>query len=241
MINLIKAEWFKLSKLLGFRILCLCNMAGVFSAFLLLALGSESTGCDVMLMSLSYILHHSVIGYFLAAVFLCSEFSSRTFSCGLLCGYSRRKVLWAKISVFLLAYLLLFLMYTGMIMLPMTVRNGFGQIQYQDILFLLFCGAAAYVATGSVIIFVALAVKRAYVTVGVGVAVTYCLLIARNFQGVWLPVIKYTYSRQTELIRFWGDGWGDSFSVWTFFVVQILTIIITLTGTVIIFEKMELK
>ncbi len=236
--NLMKAEWFKLSKSFGFKVLCLCNMASILTTVLLLIAGAKGTGYKMFMISLTYKLHHAVIGYLFAAVFLCGEFSGRTFGMSLLCGYPRRKVFLSKILMFHFGSLLLFLIYTGISTIVASIGNGFGQTFSPDILILLFCGILGNAAMGAVMILIAVIVKKSIVTIGVGIGITYALLFMEsNFREGVLFFVKYTYSYQLGQLSFWGEG----FSLWMFLVVMLLTFVIALVTSILIFEKVELK
>lgn len=234
--NLMKAEWFKLSKSFGFRVLCLCNVATVFSTALLALAGAKATGFASFVMSLTYILHHAVIGYLFAAIFLCGEFSNRTYGLSLLCGYSRKKVFLSKILVFLLGLIWLFLIYTGVTTAVMSIANGFGQTDYMEVLVMLLCGILGYAAMGAVIIFIAVITKKAFVTVGIGMGVTYALLwIETNLKEYSLSFVKYAYTYQIGQLQFWGEG----FSLWMFLVVTVLAFVIALVASIFIFDHTE--
>ena len=236
--DLMKAEWFKLSKSFGYKVLCACNIAAVFTTSLLLIAGAKGTGYEAFIMALTYILHHAVIGCLFAAIFVCSEFSNRTFGMSLLCGYSRKKVFLSKILVYLFGLICLFLLYTGAATIVMLIGNGFGQKNYLDILALLFCGIFGYAAMGTVMIFIAVIAKKAFVTVGIGIGITYALLwVETNFKDGLLSLVKYTYSYQIGQLQFW----GEDFSIWMFLVIVIFTFVITLAGSIFIFDKIELK
>ncbi len=240
MINLIKAEWFKLLKSFPFRILCLCNAASLITTAALNFLGSKgSTGYETLLISLGYHLHHSIIGYIFAAFFLCDEFSGRTFGMSLSCGVSRRKIFNTKVFTFLAGLLFLFLIYTGAVMFVATILNGFGKGFSIDIILLLLCGILGEIAMGSVMILVATIVKKAVITVGLGIGITYCLLLGKThyLQTGIFPYIKYTYSFQIEQLMFW----GENFSLGTFLAVMFLTVVIVLITAGFIFERAELK
>lgn len=144
----------------------------------------------------------------------------------------------SKILVFLFGLICLFLIYTGATTIVMLIGNGFGQKNYLDILSLLFCGIFGYVAMGTVMIFIAVIAKKTFVTVGIGIGVTYALLwVETNFKDGLLSIVKYTYSYQIGQLQFWGEG----FSIWMFLVIVILTFVITLAGSIFIFDKIELK
>lgn len=75
-------------------------------------------------------------------------------------------------------------------------------------------------------------------TVGIGIGVTYALLwVETNFKDGLLSLVKYTYSYQIGQLQFWGEG----FSIWMFLAIVILTFVITLAGSIFIFDKIELK
>lgn len=150
--NLVKAEWFKLSKSLGFKMLCLCNAASLFVILFLILVGAKGTGYDMFLIALSYVMYHGVIGYMFTACFLCKEFSGRTFGMALSCGASRRMIFGAKVLVFLSGLLLLFLIYAGAATFIASIANGFGRGYSIDLLFLLFCGLLGCTAMGSVML-----------------------------------------------------------------------------------------
>ena len=238
--NLIKAEWFKLRKSLLFKMLCLCNAASLITTAVLNLLGSKgSTGYETLLISLGYVLHHSIIGYVFASFFLCGEFSGRTFGISLSCGFSRRKIFGAKVFMFLAGLLFLFLIYTSAGMFVATVLNGFGKGLSIDIVLLLLCALVGEAAMGSVMLLVAVAVKKAAIAVGVGIGITYCLLLGRTYylQTGIFPYIKYTYSFQAEQLMLF----GKNFSLGTFLAVMLVTTVISLVTAGFIFERAELK
>lgn len=238
--NLIKAEWFKLIKSFYFRILCLCNAASLVTTVILNFLGSTgSTGYEALLISLGYILHHSIIGYIYAAFFLCNEFSCRTFGVSLSCGVSRGKIFSAKVFTFLAGLLLLFLIYTGTVTCIATILNGFGKNFSIDVILLLICGLLGEIAMGTVMILVAVIVKKASITIALGIGITYCLILGRTYylQKDIFPFVKYTYSFQIEELTFF----GKNFLLGRFFAVMLLTALIALIMARFIFERTELK
>lgn len=238
--NLIKAEWFKLSKSVGYKILLLCNALSILTSALLLVAGSTSPGYEMLVISLTSILHHSVIGYLFAAVFICNEFSNRTFGMSLLCGSSRKKVFLSKIFAYLIGMTILFLMYVCATTLVMTVANGFGiGVKYiKEIVLLLLCGILGNLAISSVIILVATVAKKTIATIGVGIGLTYASLwIETTFRAKPLPFVKLLYTYQIGQLQ----SWGDTFSIGMFFCVTAVTIIGALFLALTAFDKMELK
>lgn len=236
MINLIKSELFKLSKSFGFKTLFLFNMTAILTAVLLLNAGAKGTGYKAIIVSLSYILHHAVIGYLFVAIFFCGEFTNRTFGMSLLCGYSRRKVFLSKILVSLAGLLLLFLIYTAAYTIVMSLGNGFGN--GSNVLTLLLCGILGNVAMGAVMILVSVIFEKAIATIGIGIGITYSLLwMSANTKDNMMPILKYTYSYQIQQLQFW-EG---EFSLCLYLLVTSLTIILALLASFFVFEKIELK
>ena len=236
--NLIKAEWFKLSKSSGFRVLFLCNLASLCSSAFLLMAGADGTGYKMFLLSLTYIFHHSIIGYLFSAFFICSEFSERTFGISLLSGYSRRKIFAAKAFVFFCGQLLLFLTYVIMTTLVITIGNGYGMEFNVDFFWMLLCGMIGCIAMGAIMLLVSLVMKKSVATIGVGIGIMYSLSwLEANFKEKLLPVLKYTYTYQIGQLEFWGDG----FSPTMFFAVMVITFLLAFVAAGIIFERAEFK
>lgn len=238
--KLIKAEWFKLSKSVGYKILLLCNVLSILTSILLRVAGAMSPGYEMLVISLTSILHHSVIGYLFAAVFICSEFSNRTFGMSLLCGSSRKKVVLSKIITYLTGMTILFLVYVCATTLVMTLANGFGiGAKYiKEVVLLLLCGILGNMAISSVIILVTTIAKKTITTIGIGIGLTYASLwIETTFRAKPLPFIKFIYTYQIGQLQ----AWGDTFSIGMFLVILMVTIIAALFLSVVAFDKMELK
>lgn len=243
--NLIKAEWFKLSKSFGFKVLLLCNAASLFSTGILLALGFSGVkgiGYQLFVGTMKYVLHHTLIGNLFAAVFLCSEFAGSTFRMSLLCGYSRRKIFMAKALIFLAGLLLLFLVYVGITTVVVSVGNGgFGtpfNIETCRGVFVLICyGMAGCAAMGAVMVLTAVAVKKPFITVGAGMVTMYVLCQTENLtRENPLPCLKYFYTYQIRHLKFPGEG----FSPGMFLAVIAGTFILAMAASIIIFERAEL-
>lgn len=241
--NLIKAEWFKLTKSFGFKVLLLCNAASLFTTvFLLVFAEAPGLGHRMFISALGYILHHTIIGTVFAAVFLCNEFSGRTFGTSLLCGCSRREIFLSKILVFFAGLLSLFLVYVGITTIVVSVVSGFGMEwsakTCREVFFLLFCGMSGCVTMGAVIILVATITKKAVATIGTGIGSMYILCqMEFAFREKPLPFVKYLYTYQINNFRFMEDG----FSPGMFLAVMAGTFILAMVASILIFERMELK
>ena len=236
--DLIRAEWFKLVKSTGFKVLLICNGATVFTTLLLLVVGAKGTGYNSLIIDLTYVLHHAVVGYLFAAVFLCGEFSNRNFGMSLLCGYSRRTVFLSKALVFLFGQLLLFLTYTGITTIIMSLGNGFGKKFTMDIFLLLICGILGYMTMGTVTVLIATITRKTILAIGIGLGSTYALMwLETNIGESRLPLLRYTYIYQIGQLESWGEG----FSPGIFLVVTLITIILSLAVATFVFDRTELK
>ncbi len=127
MINFIKAEWFKLIKPTGFKVLILCSVVIGNLCLLVSYLEGKVTtlGYDELVMSLKMILYSSLLGYMLAAIFICNEFTQKGFGNVLLCGFTRKKIFFAKLIVFLIGFFLICLAFMA-VPLVIALANGFG-------------------------------------------------------------------------------------------------------------------
>lgn len=242
--GLVEAEWFKLKKSLGYKILLVGNVIITFSMVILyiFVLDSEFTGYYIMKSSLALVLYHAYIGYLLAAIFFCSEFSNRTFAMSLLCGYSRKQVFLSKVVVFLLGMVILFFESVGLETIFFSAGNGFGvglNLENMKIILRLLCfGMIGCITVGAVVVFVAVVAKKSIVTFGAGIGVTYVLLwLETTFYDNPLPLVKYSYAYQIRQIHFG----GEELSPGLFLAVMAVTCTIALVSATFIFEKSELK
>ncbi|MCM1288919.1 MAG: ABC transporter permease [Clostridium sp.] len=236
--NLIKAEWFKLSKSFGFRVLFLCNLASLCSSVFLLMAGADATGHKMLLLAITYTFHHAIIGYLFSAFFICNEFSDRTFGMSLLSGYSRRRIFISKSFVFLCGLSLLYLTYIMITTIVITIGNGYGMEFNAEFFGMLLCGMIGCITMGAVMLLVSMVMKKAVATIGVGIGIIYLLSsLESNFKEKLLPVLKYTYTYQIGQLALWGDG----FSPIMYLGVMIITSLLAFVAAGIIFEKAELK
>lgn len=240
--NLIKAEYFKLVKSMGFKLLFLGNILSTIIYIVLLVLGSKATGYQVMLNASTDVLHYNFLGYLFAAIFICGEFSNQTFSMSLLCGHSRLKVFLSKLVIFICGVLLFFFVYVGFSTTYASIANGFGVKigleNVKNILVRVGCGVAGCFTMSAVMILVATVVRKTIATIGVGIGLVYALLwLETTFRNNMLPFVKYTYSYQIRQIEFA----GEEFAPGLFLIVMIITSSVALTVAAVAFERIELK
>lgn len=86
--------------------------------------GIAGNGYDMYTISMSYVLHHTLVGYVLTSVFLCGDFSNRVFGISLLSGYTRSKILLAKVIVLLIGLVCLFIEYVTLTTAVVTIGSG---------------------------------------------------------------------------------------------------------------------
>lgn len=240
--NLIGAEAFKLIKSLGFKLLLCVNIVSTLIYPILFTVGGKATGYQIMLITSVYVLHHGFVGYLYAAVFICREFSNRTFAASLLCGHPRWKIFLAKAVVFLAGLLLLFGVYVGLSTMYGSIANGFGMEFSLENMWNVFvralCGLAGCAVMGAVMLLVAAIARRAIVTLGLGIGLTYGFLwLETTFRNHPLPFVKYIYTYQIGQIGYVGEDFG----LGLFWAVMIITFLAALAAAVFVFEKAELK
>lgn len=176
--KLIKAELYKLHKLHAFHIIFLLILAiGILQGF------SPYTGYQVYSICLVPELFDAVLVSCLTAVFLCTEFSSRTFGNAFLCGASRREVFLAKLAVYFWALLLLILILPALSTAVAASRNGFGA-DWDNVALEMELKLFAYIlcrfSMAGFSILVALAVQRPVGTLGISVAGIYLMELAQS-------------------------------------------------------------
>lgn len=246
--DLVKAEWFKLRKSLGFKLLLLVNALCAIcmvSTYILLGEGNASPefcGYRAMGGGVTMVIMHAYIGYLFASVFVCNEFSSRTFAMSLLCGHSRTEIFASKAAGFFLGYFLLYWEFVGIVSIGASAVYGFGvkwsmEILW-EILLLLGVGLMACFTTGAVAVLIATAARKAIVAIGVGIGHTYALLwLETNFREHSLPFMKYAYTYQIREL-YWRR---ETFSPVLFLAVTLLTSMTALAAAALVFKGAELK
>ncbi|MBR1597612.1 MAG: ABC transporter permease [Lachnospiraceae bacterium] len=255
--DLIKAEWFKLLKSKTFRVLIILNLSVFFVQWYMYyfefwnpprrtQLGYIELGAG-----LQYILHHEVVGYVLAATYVCGEFSNRTWGIGLLCGKSRAAILLSKMFVFVVANVFLVLVFTGTEILQTSIYSG-GYIEtvnaemWECTIMLLLYGILGYAVFGVVMVATAVVIKKKVGTIIFGMLSSYIMtqmdIITRDNP---LPFIKYTYAYQLRHLKYkdWTGPcyWGGPFEPGVYIGVMVVTFIISMVVALYAFNRAELK
>lgn len=238
--GLIKTEFFKLSKSLGYKIMISCALLiGLLYGALPVFYGSATTGYEMFMLMPSFLLLNAILTSVFAAVFVGSEFAGRTFGMGILSGHSRRCVFLSKIVVFFTGLFPLVLLPVIASVFVVTIGNGFGMevtvatelvLLKQIFYFLLGC-----FAMGGFFLLIASAVQNAVGTIGIGMGVIYVLMIlTANIRNAL--IVRLTFVYQLNQL----DNW-ESISDGMFLGVMLVTFVLTVAVATEIFERTELK
>lgn len=246
--KLVSAEFFKLSRSVGFWRMIACS-AGVGLLFALLfgfVPGSSRRiqGYDMLSVMTPFVLFHAIFTSAFTAVFLCSEFSDRTIGRALFCGLARRSIFLSKLAAYFAGLLC---MLSTVVVIPVaivSIANGYGKEMTAEacaeflVRMVFFWLASA--AMGGFFVLLAVTLKGAIATIGVGLGVSYILLIvASNYANAGikeLSVVKYSFICQMLIL----DRW-EQLDKGLFLRVALVTLISTLAASTLIFERSELK
>ncbi len=251
--NLIKAEWFKLTKSQVFRVLLVINLtASVLLTLLLTQAGMARTGYRAFHLGIAYLFYHIHIGLVFTAVFWCEDFSNKSFGKSLLSGFSRMKIFFAKVIIFWVGMILLFLSFACSAAIASSLLNGFGMdfnVEiFKHILFFAFCGILGCISMSSVMILISTIVKSKIPTIMVIYLLFFPFEYLKNNYRFYengediLKFLKYTYVYQINTMYTNQDSMMiHRFQPELFLQVNILTIILSLCIGLIIFEKTEFK
>lgn len=245
--NLIKAEWLKLSKSSVFKVLLFINL----TAAILYMCTFPRTGYRGFRFGIAYCFYHTNIALIFTVAFLCEDFSNKSFGKSLLSGYSRKKIFWAKVIIFWLGMVLLLSSFTCSTTITSSLLNGFGMDlnmeNCKNILFFIFCGILGCTSISSVMILFSTTIKSKIPTIMVFYLVFFPIEYLKNNYRFYengddiLKFLKCTYVYQVNILYQNEDGIEFGFQPGIFFLVHIVTIIVTLVISLIIFEKTEFK
>ncbi|MCX4328068.1 MAG: hypothetical protein OSJ45_12340 [Lachnospiraceae bacterium] len=252
--NLIKAELFLLFKSLCFKILlffsffmggliCITDIMDI--TIIISGVTNERTvGIDEIIAYQQMTFFNMVFGGILASVFICSGFKRRTYGISLLSGNTRLKIFLAKFIVLSAG---MFLLSIAMAAVPFVVVLVNGTINSSGngagyVLMRLIYALTGFMAQCSVIIFIAVTVKSGALTNIISISFTYILLVIKANMRFYKepaiePYVKYIYLYQAEMFRLCEDGFSDVI----YLVVMVLTSIISLFLSAMVFNKSELK
>ena len=236
----IKAEFLKLSKSFGFKVLLLCAVSGAVFAGILVALFyeggfGETTGLDYFLNSISgeNQITNVFAGVFLG-IFIGSEFSRGTFGISIARGSSRIQVILAKAVVFLAALPLVVLVLPITLSIPTTLANGFGDFNTLRLLRTIGLFVLTHWAMGGICVLLAVLIKNVAGIIGFSVVLlTFLFPILPEVHGLE-SVSRFMYSYHIVRVV-------EPQSIALLITVCVATLGITLTSAVIVFKRTELK
>ncbi|MGL6198958.1 MAG: ABC transporter permease [Lachnospiraceae bacterium] len=236
--RLIKAEFLKLSKSLGYKILLLCTFG--YSVMIgLFAMDVETGRPDGVTAYLSVLsdagMYMSLAAIF-AAIFVCNEFSNRTFGMSLFSGCPRWRVLLSKVIVFLIGFMPVVFLEPLMSGIVVSINKGFGDLDtgiWIDLLQATFLFILGSVAIGGFSFMLAVIIKNIVGTIGAGLG----LVLGMQMLGI-IPqttaLAKLTLMYQVGLLP-------QPESTGMFIAVTAVTLAVTLAASTFIFEKADLK
>jgi len=246
MSKLIRAEWLKLRKSLGFWVLIVISFVVTMLVFVLFStISNDEEDFREMLNGITgfsqgigqtqlVIIYISV----LSAVFICGEFSNRTFGLSLFSGFHRRKLLASKLTMLFIGVIIVSSVMPFVMLVSFTLKGGFGGT-VSDVLPMLrdyglfLLGCITYAAFSA---FLAFAIRNIGGTIGAGIGIGIMLNVVSSIPFEKLQnILKYTFIAQLSFVSTAEKNIGF------YLAVMIVTLIVALTCTTIVFEKSDLK
>lgn len=243
--NLIKAEIYKLSKSLGYKLMMVSSAGvGLFFCYFWISNSNQASGYQMLPIMDSFVMFHTIFASVFTAVFLCGEFDRRTIGLGLFCGLPRRSVFISKLIVYFTGLLCLLSTVVAVPVVIMSIRNGFGieltadgcmEVLEQVVFFWLVSSAL-----GGFFVFLALATKNVVATMGAGLGIAFYMLVwtSNYLNSGWekYAPVKYSFVYQMFVLADW-----EHMQKGLFLGVCLITIISTLIVSTLLFERSALK
>ena len=127
------------------------------------------TGYRAFRLGIAYLFYHTNIGLIYTAVFICEDFSNKSFGTSLLSGCSRKKIFFAKAIIFWVGMVLLLSAFICSAVITSSLLNGFGMDLSLEtcvnILFFAFCGIVGCTSISSIMILFSTIAKRKIPTI----------------------------------------------------------------------------
>jgi ABC-type transport system involved in multi-copper enzyme maturation permease subunit len=228
--KLIKADFLKLSKSLGYKIwlFCVCGIS-IFIAYTnlqdeLINSAYNATVANGYTAYLSSLKDPTIVMLFagiLAAIFVCNEFSNRTFSMSMFSGCSRRSILLSKAFVFFIGLMPSIFVSPVASSVMLSSVKGFGDLNaaiWTELIQITLLSVLGYAAIGGIFFMAAVLIKNTTGTICSGLGI-----LAVSILGEF----PATLSQHESAI--------------TFIAVAAITLAITLGAAVFVFQKTELK
>lgn len=219
-------------------------VVGLFFAFYAILQGSRISGYQMLSVMDSFVMFHTIFTSVFTAVFLCSEFSDRTFGLALLCGLPRRSVFLSKLVVYFTGLLCILSTVVAIPTAILSIVNGYGReltaAVWAELLMQIIFFWLVSAAMGGFFILLAVLTKSVVATMGAGLGIAYILLImASNYVNAGIErfsVVKYSFICQMFILGAW-----ESLHKGLFLGVALTTLVSTLAASILIFERAELR
>ncbi|GHV49039.1 hypothetical protein FACS189499_09720 [Clostridia bacterium] len=245
MTNLISAEWLKIRKSLGFWILC--GASAAMSALIVvmfqvyeseIPIGELLTGVSGFYQSLGQIQSNIILVSVLASIFVCGEFANRTFGISLFSGYSRRKLMAAKLIMLFIGAIILTSVMPLIMTTSFSVTNGFSSdtLSSENVLRDLGLYYLGILTLASFCAFLTYVIKSVGGSIGAGIGIGMVFAIAGSVPVEGLQqVLKFTFFQQLA-----GLGSPD-IDVPLYICVMVVSLAVILVASIAVFEKSDLK
>lgn len=245
--RLIKAELYRLSKLAGYKILLLGSLGIALAEGIFIVAYGTSTGANPTMGGYTALKTYLVWPLFAAlmtgmytAVFLCSEFGSRTYGLNLLCGLSRGKVFLSKMAVFYAGLLPIFYFHMIVVSSMVTLAFGFGGLTAGvavETLKMVIYSLLGYLVLGGYYALLAVWLKNPIATVGVGFTGAFMQMnLKSRLTGVDAPLLKLSFMYQLDQFLNW-----DTFQDGIYLLVMTATFLLVFSAALILYVRSDLK
>ena len=237
--KLIKAEFLKLSKSLGYKVMLRCSLGlGVLlGAIPLIDIEIiEASGYSIYLLILKETQVQALFISIFAAIFICNEFSNRTFSTGIMNGCSRFSLLLSKAVAYVVGVISIIFVYPITAVSITTIHGGFGETSFEiwQYLFITTClFIVGIIALSSFCFTLAILIKNVGGTTGAGFGLLLLLILVGDFTP-FEPIMKFTFTYQLAHA-------SQPESIFLYLAVTCSTIVISLIVSSNIFKRSELK
>ncbi|MCI9034089.1 MAG: ABC transporter permease subunit [Lachnospiraceae bacterium] len=244
--NLWKAELFKISRSLNYKVLMFISIIlGISNGRLMIQNMPAITGIDMFSIIGTDILINVTLICIFAADFIGSEFTNRTFANDILQGVSRKELFWSKSAVFFAGTLLLLYTRDLISVCMVTIYKGFGMEWGKELLGYLINSTTYCIlcntAMGSYILFVAFLIKNKIEIFAFGMGSIYVLmLVEENTQNtIFLNILRVTFVYQLNDLRYGNHTIHNPF--WFIVVSSLVMMGGWIFLAIQVFKKSELK
>jgi ABC-type transport system involved in multi-copper enzyme maturation permease subunit len=245
MVNLVIAEGLKLRKSLGFKVLSAVAAALAVLVIILFTVYTETAaggtimnGIDAFKQSLGQTQFNIIFLTLLAAQFICAEFNNRTFGLSLFSGFSRRKLMFAKLAMLVVATVIVTTIMPAVMLVGFTIKSGFGDtaaqvpMMFRDYgLFLL-----GNITLAAFCALLACLIKNVGGSIGAGIGIGMLLNITAQFPFPGIQeVMKFSFITQLMYVGF------ENLNISFYIGVMVVTLAAMLVCAAVVIEKSELK